>query len=460
MFRRLAASGTYAVAALGGLASAMARADGPAAPLPPPVVASTQGSGEPLHQDWYSLHFQGTASDQAHPSFPAAYSGTNSLDPAAENAFATVLDLFAAVHPWPGAVVCFQPEVSGGLGLSSTLGVADFPSGEVYRVGDPAPAFIVGRAFVQQTFGLGGGRVQVESGPCVVAGPRDRNGLTLTLGRINGPDQFDANPVSNDPHYRFTNWGLWASAAYDYAADTHGYTYGLTAVLDWNEWSARAGWTLEPLYANQMQMDFEFWRSFSLILEGERRWTVHDRPGAVRLLGALNVARMGSYEEAYDDPQYHDDVTATREFGRQKYNVAASANQELARGLSGFVRASWDDGATETWAFTEVDRSLALGVVQTGWRWKRPDDAAGVGFVGSLLSPQHRTYLASGGYGYIIGDGALAHYGPEMVGEIFYEAQLIPSFAVGADYQPIVNPAYNRDRGPVQVFMLRATASF
>ena len=437
--------------ALGSPAAALA-ADSPA----PPAEA------EPA-PDWYSFHFAGTVATQAHPSFPTVpYSlplltMPISLSSSAEAATSEVLDLFAAARLWLGAEVCFQPELAGGLGLSSTEGIADFPSGEVYRVGSPTPTAIVGRAYLRQTFGLGGGKALVENSPCEVAGSHDRNLLTLTLGRINGPDQFDNNPVSNDPHMRFTNWGMWASAAYDYAADTRGYTYGLTADLTMNWWSVRAGLLLEPLYANSMQMDYDPIRSHSLVLEGEGRYSFAGRPGAARLLLFLNVAPMGSYEEAIAADEQ---VPLTRQYGRQKYGFAASTNQDFGHGLSGFARVGADDGATETWAFTEVDRSLAIGVVQSGERWRRPADALGVAALGSLLSPQHRAYLAAGHVGYIIGDGELVHYGPELVGEIFYEAQLLPWFAMGADYQPVINPAYNRDRGPVHVFMLRATVAF
>ncbi len=419
------------------------------APAPP---AETEPAPE-----WYSLHFAGTVAAQAHPSFAASYSGANSLSSNAEEATSEVLDLFLAARLWPGAQVCFQPELAGGLGLSQTLGLADFASGEVYRVGQPTPTPVVGRAYLRQTISLGGGKTRVESGPCEVAGTHDRNLVTLTLGRLNGPDSFDNNPVSNDPHTRFTNWGMWASAAYDYAADTRGYTYGLTADLTMNWWSVRAGYLLEPLYANSTDMDFDPIRSHSIVLEGEGRYTLAGQAGGARLLLFLNTAPMGDYDQAIAADEQ---VPLTRKYGQQKYGFAASANQDFGHGLSGFARVSADDGATETWAFTEVDRSLAIGVVQSGQRWGRPADAVGVAALGSLLSPQHRAYLAAGHYGYIVGDGALIHYGPELVGELFYEAQLLPWFAMGADYQPVINPAYNRDRGPVHIFMLRATVAF
>ncbi|MHB1844851.1 MAG: carbohydrate porin [Deltaproteobacteria bacterium] len=447
---------------LGLLAAGVALAE-PTAPLPAPMLAAAPDAARPNvpTEEQYSLHFQTTVAGQAHPGFFAAYSGQNSLSASAEEATSIVSDLWAAARLWQGASVCFQPELAGGLGLSSTLGVADFPSGEVYRVGDPEPTVIVGRAFLRQRIRLSGGDLQAESGPCELAGLRPKNSLTLVAGRINSPDYFDNNPVSDDPHTRFTSWGLWASTGYDYPADTRGYTYGLVADLTVDWWSLRGGILAEPLYANAMQMDLDLLRSNGLVAEGEGRYTVRGKPGAARLLVFVNTARMGSYAQLLSDPgAYGDDITATRQFGRHKYGFAGSANQDLGGGRSAFARISYNDGATESWAFTEVDRSLAAGVVQLGTPWQRPSDALGVAAVGSLISNLHRDYLASGGYGFIIGDGALTHYGPELLGEVFYQAQLTPDLSAGLDYQPIVNPAYNRDRGPVNVFMVRIQAAF
>jgi high affinity Mn2+ porin len=127
--------------------------------------------------------------------------------------------------------------------------------------------------------------------------------------------------------------------------------------------------------------------------------------------------------------------------------------------LGAFARLSWNDGRNETWAFTEIDGSVALGAVTTGAQWKRPADTLGGAVVLNAISAPHQRYLGSGGYGFIIGDGAL-NYGFENVWEAYYRLQLTPAIAFAADYQFIVNPAYNRDRGPVQVAGLRAHIEF
>ena len=406
-----------------------------------------------------ALHYQATVAVQAHPSFPARYSGRNSMSPEAESATSVVMDLSAGLRLWRGAEAYLQPELAGGRGLSSTLGIAAFPSGEVYRVGNPDPTIILARVFLRQVFGLGGGRVPVQPGMNQLAGERDRDALTLTAGKLAVPDFMDNVALSNDPHTRFMSWGLWASAAYDYPADTRGYTWGATADLTIDWWSARAGIFLEPKSANGLQMEWDVTRSRGLAAEVEARFSIGGRSGAARVLGFLNVAPMGSYRQAIEDPAAGNDVTATRAGGRTKAGFAASANQDFGSGLGAFLRVSYNDGANETWAFTEIDRSVVLGAVQSGARWRRPDDEAGAAVVVSGLSDLHRRYLAAGGYGFLIGDGALT-YGHEILGEVYYRLALTKEVSVGGSYQPVINPAFNRDRGPIHIFTARAHVAF
>jgi high affinity Mn2+ porin len=406
-----------------------------------------------------SLHYQATVAWQAHPSFSARYTGPNSLRPEAEGETSVVMTLFAGARLWKGAELYVNPELAGGRGLSSTLGVAAFPSGEVYRVGDPAPTIVLARLFLRQVIGLGGGRSDVAPGPNQLAGSQDRDTLTISAGKLSTTDLVDSNPFSSDPHSRFTSWGMWASAAYDYPADTHGYTWGVAADLSVADWSVRGGAFLEPTIANGLALEWDVSRAHGLVAEVERRWALGGRPGAARVLVFENTAHMGNYDVALAVSPTAPDVTATRAAARKKAGFAASANQDLGDGLGVFVRASWNDGANESWAFTEIDRSLAAGLVQSGARWRRPDDEAGIGAVVSGLSSSHRRYLAAGGLGFILGDGAL-NYGPEILGETYYRAAVSREISVVATYQPILHPAYNRDRGPAHVFTGRLHVAF
>jgi len=424
-----------------------------------PVQPDLALGKESARPEAFAVHFQVTVATQAHPSFTAAYSGKNSMKPGSESATSVVMDLFTGTRLWKGAEVYLQPELSGGRGLSSTLGVAAFPSGEVYRVGDPTPTISAARVFLRQVIGLGGGTVAIEPGPNQLAGTRDRDALTLTVGKVSIPDFADKNPLSSDPHTQFLSWGLFASAAYDYPADTRGYTWGIAADLSVDWWSLRGGMFLEPQSANQLELEWRIDKARGLVSEFEARYAIGRRKGAARALVFLNDAHMGNYRQALSERGAPPDVTATRAFGRTKYGFAASANQEVDETLGVFARVSWNDGANETWAFTEIDHSLAAGAVQGGGRWGRPNDEAGAAVVVSGLSPDHRAYLAAGGYGFLIGDGAL-RYGLEVLGELYYRAALTRELAVGVSYQPIFNPAFNRDRGPIQVFTVRIHGAF
>jgi high affinity Mn2+ porin len=438
-------------------------------PVAQPVAALATGERGPASDalagdgarkdERFSLHFQSSVATQWHPSFSAPYSGANSMRPGEESATSIVTDLFAGARLWRGAEAYFQPELAGGRGLSSTLGVAAFPSGEVYRVGDPTPSLIVGRVFLRQVIGLGGGSIQVDPGPNQLAGSRDRDALTITLGKVATSDFVDRNPLTSDPHSGFMSWGLWSSAGYDYPADTRGYTYGLAADLSVDWWSARAGVFLEPQTANGMELEWDVSKARGLVGELEARYRLDGHPGAARVLAFVNTAHMGSYEQALQSSPSAPEVTATRATGRTKAGFAASANQDLGGGLGVFLRVSYNDGKNETWAFTEIDRSVAGGAVQSGSRWGRPDDEAGVALVVSGLSDEHHRYLAAGGLGFIIGDGRLS-YAPEILGEAYYRFALTREVALGVNYQPVFHPAYNSDRGPVHVFTGRVHLAF
>jgi high affinity Mn2+ porin len=436
-------------------AAAMSPRDEPSEDKPTPPVDPSLGE-----QELFSLHFQSTMVTAYHPAFSAKYSGPHSLSPNSESATAFVSTLYADRRLWPGGELLFNPEISGGKGLSSTLGVAAFPTGIVYRVGDPAPAAYVARLAISQTFGLGGGRVTNEAGANELADTRDRDVFALTVGRFSVQDVFDGNRYAHDATERFFNWALFASGAWDYPADTRGYTWGVMADLAVGWWSARAGIALEPKSANEATMDWRVGKSHGLMAEYEARYTIMGQHGALSTLVFLNQARMGSYEQVLEDPaRYHNDITQTRADSRNKYGIALSMEQQIRPGLGTFLRLSVNDGKTESWAFTEIDRSVATGIVQDGALWHRDRDELGAAFVLNGLSPEHRAYLQGGGLGFILGDGAL-NYGPEMLFDTYYKLSLADNVSFSGIYQPIINPGYNRDRGPVHVITGRVHVAF
>jgi high affinity Mn2+ porin len=409
--------------------------------------------------DRYTLHYQATVINQGHARFSAPYSGANSLQPAPESATSVTSTLFMGARLRPGTEVYLNPELSGGGGVSNARGVAGFPNGETFRIGDARPVLYLARLYLRQMFDFGGEKEKLAEGPNQVADEIAARRLTVVAGKFSLADFFDANAYAHDPRAQFMNWTLMSAGAWDYPADTRGYTWGLMTEYHAPTWAVRGAIVAEPKVANMLDIDRRLGRANGSVIEGEHELHLIDgRRGTARLLVFLNQAHMGNYDQALALPGVPD-VTKTRSYGRTKYGASFNADHELTDSLGGFARASWSDGRNETWAFTEVDASESLGVEWTPSRWGRPQDRWGAAAVVNELSGPHRRYLANGGLGFLIGDGAL-HYGPEMSAETYYRFPVREHLFVSPDYQFIVNPGYNRARGPVSVWAIRVHAEF
>ena len=433
---------------------------------PPPGAraqdAAATPDGAPPREARFDLHFQLTTVTQYHPGFDADYSGKNSLSPDAEHETTVTSTLFLGARLWKGAEVYVNPELSGGSGLSHTLGVAGFPNGEAFRVGDAQPRIYLGRLVLRQTLALGAETEPVEEDANQLAGRRPVSRWTLTVGKFGVGDFFDGNAYSHDPRTQFLNWADWTAGAWDYSADTRGYTWGFVVERDAADWSARFGATAEPKVANGLQFDTDLLHAYALSAELERRYRLRGQSGAARLLLFYNRANMGNYREAFEQAQAEGqapNVTATRRVGRAKWGLVVNLEQAVGRAWGLFLRGSWNDGDNEAWAYAEIERSLTFGGLWKGPVPGRPDDQGGIAFILNGLSRDHRDYLAAGGYGFMIGDGRLS-YGPETIAELFYQAALIQHLWLALGYQFIERPAYNRDRGPVHVLGARVHAEF
>jgi high affinity Mn2+ porin len=258
------------------------------------------------------------------------------------------------------------------------------------------------------------------------------------------------------------NWAAWTAGAWDYAADTRGYTYGFVIERFDGDWAARFAGAAEPLVANGEQLDKDLLHAYSLTAEYERGYTLSDRQGTARLLVFYNRADMGNYDEAIaqaEETGEAPDIVATRRVGRAKWGFIVNADLSLGGPWGAFFRGSWNDGANESWAYAEIERSASTGVLRKGPFSGRPNDEAGLALIVNGLGASHREYLALGGYGFMIGDGRL-NYGLETIAEIFYQAAVIEHLWFAADYQFVANPAYNRDRGPINVLGARLHVEF
>jgi high affinity Mn2+ porin len=407
----------------------------------------------------WNMHFQMTVIDQSHTSFNAPYSGQNSLNTASEEALSFTTTLYIGRKLWKGAALYFNPEVSGGSGVSSARGIAGFSNGETFRIGSPAPALYLGRLFYRQYIALSKEEdlVQTDNNQLKEYVPAKR--LVITAGKFAVSDLFDSNTYSHDPRVQFINWSLMSSGAWDYAANTRGYTDGVALEYVSPDWEARAATTLEPSYANGPEFDYDYFKTYSLTAEVAKHLNFNQHKGVIRLLLFRNVTKAPAYADVIkNDPAL--DVTYGKTYGGVKYGFGINAEQELTDNLGVFARFGWNDGKTATWAFTEIDNSISAGLNYTGKQWGRPDDIFGLAGVINGISADHRAFLNAGGYGFIIGDGKLPNYSTEKIVEAYYSAKINKNVFLSGDYQFVQNPAYNADRGSVSLFAIRAHVAF
>jgi high affinity Mn2+ porin len=411
----------------------------------------------------WELHGQTAFVFQGYPPFAAPYDGAQSLPSNGQSRETWALSAYLGVRLWQGGELYYNPELLQGFGLAQTQGAAGFPNGEAQRA-FPYPRYSTSRLFLRQTFGLGGEREKVESDLDQLFGERDISRVTITAGRYAVQDIFDNNAYANDPRVDFLNFSIWAAGAFDYAADSVGYTWGVTAELNGPYWSTRLGYFLEPAFSDTTVFDLALFSRGGYIGELELRYAPYGRPGSVRLGAWLNSAFAGSYNAAValaavSPGLSPNDTIALTQQGRTKYGFYLNLDQEIIDNVGAFARFSWNDGRTEIMSFTDITSSLSGGLSIKGASWGRPGDTIGIGGAVNWISADLASYLAGGGLGIMIGDGALT-YAPEVVAETYYSLNVAKGLYVTADYQFIGNPAYNAVRGPVHVFSGRLMAKF
>ena len=413
----------------------------------------------PLDTDNWAVHGQTTFLSQFAPAFHAPYRGANSLD---SNAGRQTWDvtLYIGRRLWQGAEFWINPEIDQGFGLSNTLGVGGFTSGEAYKVGNSYPYFRIPRAFVRQTFDLGGETEKIESGINQFAGSQTANRLVLTIGKFSVSDIFDTISYAHDPRNDFMNWSLVDAGSFDYAADAWGYTYG--AAVEWyqGQWTLRAGLFDLSIVPNSIELDHRF-DQFQSVYELEHRHELFGQPGKLAAVGFLSRGRMGRYDDALAFAQQNGTLPNTADVRRYASRSGFNVNfeQQIVPNVGFFARAGFAGGNVEPYEFTDIDQTASAGLSLAGKMWGRPDDTFGLAGVLNGISSAHQAYLNAGGLGILVGDGQLPHPGPEQILETYYSLPL-GAWRATADYQLIVNPAFNRDRGPVSVISARLRTQF
>ena len=425
-----------------------------------PTFASAQdatNSTPPDPQSW-NLHVQSTAGAQGYPSFPAEYTGLNSLRPGGEVRDTISVDVTGGARLWRGGEFFADVLIWQGYGLSKTLGVAGFPNGEAYRVGKTYPDAYLCRAFLRETIGLGGEKEAADDAPSELRGTQDVRRLTFTLGHLSATDIFDNNAYAKDARSQFMNWTLITNGAWDYPADSLGYTNGAAAELNSRTWAGRLGMFQVSKVANGIRMDWNLAHAWSAVAEVERRYSPKGHAGTLRLLAYDQRAHMGSYQETLNNPSLGEDIFLTAAY-RYKYGFGINLEQEIRKNLGIFARLGWNDGKNQTYEFTDVDRTATAGLSLKGTWWRRPEDTAGLVEAVNGISAVHRQYLAAGGLGITVGDGAL-DYRSERLVEAYYNWKVTKHFHFTPDYQFAQNPAYNHVRGPVNIFAVRFHTDF
>ncbi len=407
---------------------------------------------------------------QWHPTFPAQYSGPNSLSAPAQSATTHILTLYTGYELSHTTEVFADVEYATGGGIGKAFGLAGYTNLDSVRTVQGVPLAdtpYLARLMLRQVIPLTDERVEADRDELHLVTSLPARRIEFRLGKFDLADFFDVNSFGSDSHLQFLNWTVDNNGAYDYAANTRGYTDGAILEYDDHWWTARFAEVLEPKIANGENLDADIARARSSNFELEARSKlIAHRAGVVRLLSYLNVADMGNYDEAIAEFLDHEsptpgtpDIIATRRQGRHKYGFGLNFEQEISSQVSAFGRLGWSDGHNESFAYTEDDRTFELGGFTKGSSWHRRNDRAGVAFVANGIVAAHQQYLALGGLGFLLGDGGLT-YGPEKIFESFYTAHLWRGFFASFDLQHINNPGYNQARGPVTVPAVRFHVDF
>ncbi|HYZ31518.1 MAG TPA: carbohydrate porin [Crenalkalicoccus sp.] len=459
--RRLAAGLLGVALALGAERTEAQGFGSPAVPnVGPPSEAlfpSLAALQDRLEEAGWLVRGQATFVLQGYPNIHSPYRGENSLGPVgnARNTLST--DLVLGRRLWQGAEVVLDASVTRGFGVSDTHGVAAFPNNEAFVLGSTGPYLYVPRVFVRQTIGLSADTIALDGDPLRFTGPLPRERLTITAGKFSVWDVFDDNRYAHDARAQFMNWALVGAGAFDWAADARGWTWGVALEWENETWAVRTGAFMMPRRANGLSLDPALTRAWQVLAELDRFWHIGDRPGAARIIYGATRARLNSWGDLFADG--FDTFPQNPKGYRTKNQVALNLEQEITPALGVFARLSWNDGRTENFSFTEMDRAVSGGLSLSGLAWGRPEDTAGLATNIGWISSGRRRYLEAGGIGFIIGDGRL-NDAPEWVTEAYYDLRIAAGVNIALDYQFVLNPAYNADRGPVHFLGFRARTAF
>lgn len=418
-------------------------------------------AGEANSDETLAIHGQSTFVVQANSAFRSPYQGQNSLNPNGQAKETFDATAYVGWRPWSGAEIWIDPEIDQGFGLSNTLGVAGFPSGEAYKVGKRLPYAKLQRWFLRQRVDLGGKSETVDPDLNQLGGRETANRLVLTAGKFSVVDIFDTNGHAHDPRSDFLNWAIIDTGTFDYAANAWGYTYGAAAELYVGRWAIRTGAFALSKVPNGESLDPTF-HQYELAGEVEEHHSIGGEEGTAKITVFLNRGRMGRFADAIalaEATGQLPDISAVRQY-RSRAGIGFSFEQQVSKIVGLFARGGIANGNIEPYEFADIDRTIAGGATLDGALWNRPGDKFAVGAVINGISRIHQQYLNAGGLGILIGDGKLPHPGPEQIVDAYYNIGFAKPLHLTLDYQFVNHPAYNRDRGPVSIGAVRLHVEF
>ena len=452
-----------------------ARAQDAPAPAQSPADDSSSGDSATLfpHSESSRFWISGQANfiSQWHPTFRSPYQGPNSLPPQAQDATSRVLTLLTGVQVSSTTEFLADVQETGGHGIGEALGLAGFTNLDVVRNPTLGKAPYLARLMWHQVIPLSKQKASAERTPLSLFTELPVRRLEIRFGKFSLVDFFDVNAYGSDSNFQFMNWTLDNNGAYDYAADTRGFTYAAMVEYDDRHWAVRFAEALMPKVANSIHLDADLGRARAENVEFElHRRTLPKREAVLRLLSYANHANMGVYRVAVADflagqtpcasgTVCRPDITDHPLQTTVKYGFGVNVEQPLTGWLGLFSRWGWNEGQHESFAYTEVDETEQVGAGAQGTRWKRKLDRAGLAFISNGISRDHQQYLALGGQGFLLGDGRL-DYGRENIVETYYTLHVWRGVFTSLDLQHINHPGYNRDRGPVLAAALRLHLEF
>ncbi len=419
---------------------------------------------------------------QSNPAFHSPYEAQNSFVGRGEYKTSLVGTLFTGFQlkrePRFATDILFDLESAGGRGLSQALGLAGFTNLDVVRNPNLGSVPYIARVQLHQVFGFSSELVDGARTPFSLPTKLSARRLELRAGKMSLPDLLDLNSVGSDSHLQFMNWTSDNNGAWDYAADTRGYTYALLAEYDDRSWSARTAIALMPTVANGIDLDWNLHRARGENFEAEyrrpplarllSRKANQPRLGVIRALSFVNYGDMGVYRQAnvtaltertLNQPGATPVISSHAPGTTVKYGFGLNTEQQLTSDIRVYTRFGWNEGQHESFCYTEVDQTFAAGADMAGSRWRRPNDRFGVTGISNAIKRDHQAYLALGGYGFLLGDGRLT-YAREDILEAYYTAHNWRGLFTAFDTQLIAHPGYNGDRGPLAVFSVRTHVDF